>query len=281
MAILGVPMLIVALIALLLAVLIGPAAPVIGRGVARGVTATVDGIGAAIRWLWGLIPTSKPSPPPPAPISGGTAARPPVPPTQTSSAPIPTWVSVTVLVVVVIVVLLAAIYLLRRLTRLRRAARPADEAVTEERESVFSWGHLGAQLLAALRRFRRRFRRRRPTVVPVVAPVAVPMDPRTVRAAYRRVLGASRAAGRGRRRSETPRELRARLGTDLMPDADVALGRLTALYDEVRYGELCVDEEQASGDAAVVATALVVAEPVVSPARPAARRRSWTVGRPR
>ena len=50
----------IGLIALLLAVVVGPGAPIVGRGVARAAVAVGAGLGAAARWLWHLVPRSHP-----------------------------------------------------------------------------------------------------------------------------------------------------------------------------------------------------------------------------
>jgi len=57
------------------------------------------------------------------------------------------------------------------------------------------------------------------------------------------VLRAARAAGQPRGRSETTRELQARLGAaGLDAPSSVSLAELTALYDQVRYAEANLDD---------------------------------------
>lgn len=126
---------------------------------------------------------------------------------------------------------------------LRRRRHPE-----EERTTVFSWSHVLAQLLAW---FRRR-RRPQPAAVPQAPAgvvVAVDLDP--IRAAYRRFLIAARAATVGRETTETPRELAGRLVLDRG-----ALGALTGAYERRRYGGTDTPEPAAQEAADVLAVEL-------------------------
>jgi hypothetical protein len=113
------------------------------------------------------------------------------------------------------------------------------------RDSVFSWRHLGAQLwgtvLALLRRLRRR-RSTRQSLEAAQIPAVDRASHETVRDAYRRMLLAARAAGRGRDLAETTRELEGRLVRGPVASQAGALADLTAVYDAVRYGEVAPQE---------------------------------------
>lgn len=80
---------------------------------------------------------------------------------------------------------------------------------------------------------------------------ALPLPPERVRLAYRATEHAARAAGLGRRNTETPAEWAARLRLSL--PAGEALSELTALYESVRYGRgsdaACAERAEAASDA--------------------------------
>jgi hypothetical protein len=245
LAILAVPMLGIAVIALLLALVVGPGAPIVARGVAHGAAAAGHGIAAAIKWVLGLLPEShghsgavRTVAPklPTVPVGGATGAA--------HSGSIPVYVLIALYLVLAVVAILLLRLLLRSLLSMRRDPAPPDETVTEDSDSVFSWSHLLDQFRAFLRSIWRRlfgrFRRRADTVVAQRVSDderAGALEAETVRRAYRRMLANARANGRGRRRNETARELQVRLGVGLAPEGQAALGTLTALYDVARYGE--------------------------------------------
>ncbi len=243
-SVLAVPMLGVGLVALLLAVVVGPGAPLVGRVVARVVMAIWSGLRAAALWLWRLLPGSHhrahqgapagPGPPHPAP--GGQRL-----PTLHASFHLPgvVWdVGAAVLAVAVLY------YLLRNLPpRMKWRPRPASGAVLEERSSLFSWRHLLTQVRRALPRWPRRRRSALTGAAPPgVEGVGEQADLPAVRDAYRRVLLTARAVGRGRGPAETPRELEVRLSPDLGAGPARALRELTWRYDDVRYGAAEADE---------------------------------------
>jgi hypothetical protein len=246
------PMLAVALVAVVVAVTIGPAAPVVGRGVARGASVVARAVSAAARALWDLLPSGghgTPVAPLPPPSGPGPVARPPIQPNHgTLHVPPLVW-QILVAVFVVALVVLAVRYL-RPIGRLKN--RPPNIKEDDERDSVFSWRHLGAQLLAALRRLRlRRRRSARPSIPPIPAPPD-PAGAECVRHAYRRMLTAARASGHARAATETTRELEARLSRGPAAAAAGSLAGLTVLYDTVRYQEVDAGEA-ARRDAAVQA----------------------------
>jgi hypothetical protein len=235
-SVLALPMLGIGLVALLLAVIVGPGAPIVGRGVARAATEVWAGVTAAAGWLWHLIPRSHSGPPKPP----GTAGLPrripatPVPDHVHSSLTVPpaVWAVIAGLAVVA-----AAYFVVRHLpSPARWRPRLSRDAVEEERSSLFSWRHLWSQLRGALWRWPRR--RRPARLAPVPVPQSAPDQPElaSVRLAYRRFLSTARATGWGRMSSETARELEARVSVELTPDPADALRALTFLYHDVRYG---------------------------------------------
>jgi hypothetical protein len=157
-------------------------------------------------------------------------------------------------VLLIVVALLALGFLIYRVIRngapqSKLRWKPPKVTVEEERDSVFSWRHLGAQLWGRGRALFGSFRRRsgkvheastQPDLTETESSGA-----ETVRQAYRRMLVAARISGRGRSISETTRELQLRLSdpeAGLGAQIDPALHELTDLYDSVRYGGADLDE---------------------------------------
>lgn len=234
-----VPLALVALVALL----IGGGAGPVATGVADGARAIVGAIEAAGNWLVGLLrgvhirasgngPSSPSLPgPPKLPNKYGASAH-----TTLLSV-----LAIVLTVVVAIAALVVLVLLIRWVLQARRRRRARDEAVDVDRESIFSWGHLGTQLRATIRKFLVRLRSRHCPSLPVADEPAmsnvVDVDDGTARAAYRRLLRAARATGRGRAPSETTHELETRLAAALSGTLDErALTTLTAIYDRARYG---------------------------------------------
>ena len=236
--VLAVPMAAVALVALVVAVTVGPAAPIVGRGVARGAGVVGRAVAAAAGALWDLLPLGgarTPAAPVPAPSGPGPVTRPPLPSHGTLHIPPLVWqILVAVFVVALVVV---AVRYLRPIGPLK--GTPPDATEDDDHDSVFSWRHLAAQIRDGLLTLFRRLRRRRsirPSIPPMPAP-ADPVDAESVRHAYRRMLAAARAAGHARAATETTRELEARLSAGPAAAAAVSLSDLTFLYDTVRYQE--------------------------------------------
>jgi hypothetical protein len=273
-AVLALPMVGIAAVALLLAVVVGPVAPILGRAVARAATVVWWGIRDAARWLWDLLPRGHPSGT--LPRLPGTGAR----LAPTLHAPHPGHSTFTVPDVVGealggLIVLALVVYLARHV-HFPRFGRPAAVATDEERDSVFTWRHLMAQLWAALLGLLHRLvpHRRRPAPPGVGAADAARLEeeirPRTVRDAYRRLLAAAREAGAPRRPPETTHELEDRFVDRLDLDAADRLRELTSLYESVRYGSGAAGDagdERAQADVEVVIPALRAA---LAPPEPAA-----------
>jgi hypothetical protein len=223
---------------LLVAVTVGPAAPLVGRGVAWVAEGMWWLIVTPLSALWHLLPTSHTQPP----ISAARNGLHPVPVVApathtTSTTQIPSVIGYVFFAVALVVV---AVLIIRYLRPLGRGGRgPADVAEGEERDSVFSWRHLADQLRHALTTlFTRRHRRStRPAVVAVPDTSGRDPEAESVRQAYRRMLKAARSSGQGRAANETPLELQRRLGAGPAAGAADALAELTDLYDGVRYGE--------------------------------------------
>ncbi len=261
LAILILPMLGVALIALGLAVVIGPGAPIVGHGVARAAAAVWDAVVSAQKWLWNLTPRGH------SPTSPGRVPTQPGPPLHasapaTGSHVLSTLPAIAVDVVGAVIVVAVVAYLVRNFRPLRFRWKPPDAPVEEEtRDSLFSWHHLGGQIWAALGALLRRLRRQRQHrghVIPVAVSSSEARPADSVRQAYRRVLHGARASGRARHANETTRELEGRLTAALAEGPGEALDELTRLYDTVRYGEIDPDEPartRAAGNADTVTAA--------------------------
>lgn len=237
-SVLALPMVGIGLVALLLAIIVGPGAPIVGRGVARAALAVWAGIAAAARWLWDLLPRSHSSPGNP-----GAGLPPRRLPAEHLPGPVHSSLAVPAVVWVIIAVLAAVAggYFFVRFvignfpSRLKWWSQP-EEPVDEERTSLFSWRHLWSQLRAAVWRWPRRRRLARPAAVEPTVSAGDEAELASVRRAYRRFLSTARASGRGRGASETAHELETRLSAELTPDPAGALRELTSLYQGVRYG---------------------------------------------
>jgi len=138
----------------------------------------------------------------------------------------------------VIAVVVAVIRFVRPRWGLRWSSPDISDG--EERDSVFTWRHLAAQLFNGVRALLSRLRRRRSgheqvAVAPVVGTEESGAE--TVRHAYGRMLAAARVSGAARGATETTREVEDRLSRGPAAGAAGALARLTAVYEDVRYGE--------------------------------------------
>jgi len=261
-----VPMIAVALLAALIVVIAGPGLPFIARlarDVARWVVAVIDDI---VTWIASWVHLSAKAPNRPTQGSGGVFRE------RVPHGGAPLWIAIvaSVLAAMVLLGLLVLCFkMLRQLIRGRqRRVKPPTVEATEERDSVFSWGHLLDQIRALLARWR--------GGLPVVAEASnssesglePDLGARSVRRLYLRVLMAARAAGVGRRDFETPDELRVRLSA-LSPDLEAdRLSSLTTIYERARYGEQLetTDElDRAGEDARLLVEALGTAGEPVTP----------------
>jgi hypothetical protein len=237
LTVLGIPLAGVAGVALLLAAVIGPLAPIIGRAVERVVMAIWSAIAFVARAIGHLFPRGHPTKPS-RQVSHG-AIRPTAiperpPPAHLASHALPlAWEIVTLVVVLTALVLLA-----RTIHPLRFRWHPEHAALEEERDSVFSWRHLLAQLWALLGRLSGGRAPTRSAGESAASTAAHPVpDVGDVRRQYRRLLVATSSVGLGRQSSETTHDFEGRLGAVVLPaHARGDLDRLTQLYDRARYG---------------------------------------------
>jgi hypothetical protein len=140
------------------------------------------------------------------------------------------------LVVVVIGVVVALWY---AFVERRRSTR--DDAVDEERESLWSWSLLLGGLRRLWRRLTGRFAPHAEGEVAVTSQVSGDPGALSIRAIYRRMLLLAAALGYPRHGAETPHEYLARLrGAVPASEKDAAL--LTALYARARYGPAVPDQ---------------------------------------
>jgi Domain of unknown function (DUF4129) len=217
---------------------------------------------SAARWLRNLFPGGHSHP-------GSSriptqASRPPTHYLPPKAAHVHSSLPIIIFEVLAAVIVLGAIlYLARNFRPLRFRWKPPHTAVEDEvRDSVFSWRHVGKQIWDALLGWRKRLRRRRQGRTAPVLPIEATHEPRSaenVRQAYRRMLRAARASGRGRQANETTQELQGRLTTTLPTSPAEALAALTYLYEGVRYGEVDPSEggrAQATTDSDRVTAAL-------------------------
>jgi hypothetical protein len=265
LVILAVPTVAVVVVASIIAVVAGPAAP----AVKNAAVASWNGLVVAVEWLGRLLPASDArTRPVPVQTHGSSSSQLQLPKPASRATVDTLQVAGAVVAIVLSIALLAIaiIFLIRKLQMVREPRRPVDEVLDEERNSVFSWRHLLAQLRQAVvnlvGRMRSRVRRlwaRPKPARPVEAATDAGASATSVRAAYRRVLAAAHTSGWARRPSETPREFQLRLAPILGPDSGTELDRLTALYGVVRYGEADETAEEvsaASAQGAVVIGAL-------------------------
>jgi hypothetical protein len=233
------PMAVVSAVAVLVALAVGPLAPLVGRGLRLAALGVAAGIVDALRWLGHFLP------------HGQIHLRAPTQPVrrQLRLAPLrpgrpSEWVTIVLVVVAALAVGTLLVMVARALLRLyrgrtRRAGTAAAAVEGERVDSVFSWGHLLQQIRAWARR-RVRALTRQHAAAPADRGAGPPASPEpvpdSVRAHYRRLLAAAGAAGHGRSPSETPLELERRLAFLHPEGAGDHLDELTQLYDRVRYG---------------------------------------------
>jgi len=140
------------------------------------------------------------------------------------------WVLLAIVVAAVATAIVRAVF---------RYQRSRGTDVEELHESIWPGDSLWAALVAWVRAFFGRFRRRAAvTESAALYPEAIARsaEAASVRALYRRWLGAAAALGRGRRPPETPAEFLA-AGRTLLPAVDSELATLTRAYEAARYGD--------------------------------------------
>jgi hypothetical protein len=153
---------------------------------------------------------------------------------------LPPWVTEAVKWFVAAVVAgLVIFFLARAVSRMRQ--RRGREEIEEIHESLWSWKGLRDDLKELLGMMGNRFRRK-----PAAAGYSFDEDAAgrlDIREIYRHVLWEGRRSGMPRRRHETPSEYSGRVGR-AVPEGEASLKNITGEYEDVRYGEIKVPEEQ-------------------------------------
>jgi hypothetical protein len=140
---------------------------------------------------------------------------------------------------VALVVGLVLFFLAKAISRMR--ARRARDEVEEIHESLWSWKGLRDDLKELLGMIGNRFKRKPATAVySFDEDAAGRMD---IREIYRHVLWEGKHSGMPRRRQETASEYSGRVGKSV-PESEEPLKNITGEYENVRYGEISVPEEQ-------------------------------------
>ena len=202
--VLGVPMVAVAVAAVVAGFLLGAGAPAAGRVISGAARAVWDGIDAGARWIWSLRPRTGRTPPAPRHLTLPSRA-PALPGAHRGGLHIPITIPSAVWAVLIALVLVVMAYVvIRDVLPLRRSTIrfAQQEAPDEERSSLFSWRHLLLQLRTSLARLARALSPRRRATAPALPLPATPLGERPldgrdlpgVRAAYRSVLVAAHSA---------------------------------------------------------------------------------------
>ena len=148
------------------------------------------------------------------------------PPASLTIGEWPRWVGLAGLILLIGVVFALA---------LRRFRRSAGEEIDEIRETILSRDLLQAQLSALWRNWRDRFKHAPERVFDPFLSLEGEVDTRrAVRAIYQALLGAAKARGLPRLRSQTPLEYQRTL-EEALPDAQDTLNTITNSYQRARY----------------------------------------------
>jgi hypothetical protein len=233
-----VPMIAVAVVALGFAFVVGPLAPFVRRVTIIVVRVLAPALFAVVRAIGALFPRGKARHQLVIPRSGGGGLA-----KVTGHTPL--WTLVVVASVAAIVLMVGLVFAVRLLLRLRlrftRQRAHEDGLVEEERESIFSMGHVLDQLRQLWRRLLQRLPPGHRSERVVLHGSAAPPSDRarwTIRDAYRMVLRTARSSGMARTRSETAAEFETRLAEFTGAQGRGVIGELTAIYEPTRYGEV-------------------------------------------
>ncbi len=255
LAVLAAPLVVVAGLALVVAVGGGPFVRVVGRVA----VVVARAVGRVVVAFWRLLPRGSPSRPVTGRVGHGRTTT-PVPsrlahPAVAHGLHVPTVVGLVVGALGAALVIWAVLRYVLPYIGLGRRGEAARSDVVEERDSVFTWAHLLAQVRLAVYRLRTRarsWRRAWGVVAPSAGgtgngPASGPDPLEGIRGEYRRVLLAARQAGTPRVPTETTLEFARRLAEALCPDGpdrpdgpgrrSEPLDTLTSLYQRVRYGD--------------------------------------------
>lgn len=285
MAVVGTPMLAVAALATVVAVVAGPVGDPVGEAAVDavgGIRTAVEAVGAAVGGIFSgesgddYVPTVDRVPvfeeERPQPAQDGTGW------------PIGRYLS---LMLILLPVIGGAAWLVARLRPswggvLRPDRLPRGAGDDAERSSVFAASTLWGRILAFLRRLFGRLvpgARARSSAALAGGPAGrggdVALPP--VREQYRAVLAAAARWGVERASTETPREFQARLAQRLTETGD--MGVLTDLYSDVRYGDRPATVESGEAQAAAAAARAVITAMGPEPGPPGGRRSRAGAGR--
>jgi hypothetical protein len=192
-----------------------------------------EGIMAVIKWLVNLLKNKNIAPVDQTDNISGPFYNEPA--THQFSSMWGTMIKWTLVGIILVVV---CIILIRTVSRSRAKRRQED--IDEERESIFSWKGLGADLKSWLGMLGDRFRRH-PTAAPYDLTENDHMDIRTI---YRHMQFEAGNVGVVRQLHETADEFAERLHKRA-PDAAPPVDDLTQMYKDVRYGkDVKMDAEQ-------------------------------------
>jgi hypothetical protein len=168
----------------------------------------------------------------------GNATQPPFP--EVIPKELPPWVTEAIKWFVAAVIIGLVIFFLARAVSRMRQRRGRDE-IEEIHESLWSWKGLRDDLKELLGMLGNRFKRR-----PAAAGYSFDEDATgrmDIREIYRHVLWEGNRSGIPRRRHETPREYSGRMMRSV-PEGESSLKDITGEYEDVRYGEINIPEEQ-------------------------------------
>lgn len=173
------------------------------------------------------------------PVTGTATTEPQPAPEPTSSMTIP---DALLAIPTIVLLLLPIVILLLVILFARRRRSRVDLETGEQRESIFSWGALGADLADLLRGLRR------PAGDDGLRGVLrrlLAEDPATrIRRRYVQLLLKGEDAGRQRPPHQTPHEFAPALAQQ--PDDSQAIDALTQIYERARYAPATVDETTAA-----------------------------------
>jgi hypothetical protein len=153
---------------------------------------------------------------------------------------LPPWVTEAIKWFAVALVAGLVLFFLARAVSRMRTRRGRDE-IEEIHESLWSWKGLRDDLKELFGMLGNRFKRK-----PAAAGYSFDEDAAgrmDIREIYRHVLWEGARSGIPRRRHETPSEYSNRVGRSV-PEGDEPLKNITGEYEDVRYGEMTVPEEQ-------------------------------------
>jgi hypothetical protein len=156
------------------------------------------------------------------------------------SKELPSWATEAIKWFVVAVIAGLVLFFLAKAVSRMRARRGRDE-IEEIHESLWSWKGLRDDLKELLGMLGNRFKRR-----PAAAVYRFDEDAAgrlDIREIYRHVLWEGTRSGIPRRRHETASEYSSRVGRSV-PEGEEPLKSVTDEYENVRYGEISVPEEQ-------------------------------------